>query len=133
MPQVLAQERGDDPGRQALSSHGALPNIWPESTVVLGRVGAGENSRRMQDLCYRKWKSVCKNGSNKDSDRQKGGKKPASGAVEGSGPRSEPPFSVQRARTNHLTTDSLLLQLTLVTGESATMDWAPAGPKALYL
>lgn len=71
MPQVLAQERGDDPGRQALGSHGALPNIWPESGVALGRKGAGENSRRTQYLCYRKWKSVPKNGM---SDRQKGGK-----------------------------------------------------------
>lgn len=63
MPQVLAQERGDDPGRQALGSHGALPNIRPESRVVLEREGAGENSRRTQYLCYRKWNSVCKKGA----------------------------------------------------------------------
>lgn len=71
---------GDDPGRQALGSHGALPNIWPESSVMLGREGAGENSRRMQYLSHREWKSICKIGSSlqnlrkKDLDRQKGRK-----------------------------------------------------------
>lgn len=70
VPQVLAHRKGDDSGRQARSSHGALPNIRPESSVMLGKEGAGENSRRMQYLNYREWKSICKNGSSMQELRE---------------------------------------------------------------